>query len=267
VTAFPLSGAGARFEDDATFAPVNRPNNWFARGGVSVRISASAILTLAGLFVIATGLGGAYVYHSLHPATVQRPAEVKPMAKPKAGLSYSSLDLDSQVIHAGPQPAPSSPSEPRATQAVRPKSTRQQVAMAVLAPDQQEALLDSVSEAAASVAASDAAPTQAATSRATAEAHIISPVHVSSTTMNGLALSAPRPVYPADQEKGISGTVVLEVSISKRGNVTDARAVSGPPALRRAAEQAVEEWRFRPYLVDGDPTEVTTTVGFFFNGR
>jgi protein TonB len=85
--------------------------------------------------------------------------------------------------------------------------------------------------------------------------------------MNGLALWAPRPVYPTDQQKWISGTVVLEVSISKRGNVTNARAVSGPSALRLAAEQAVEEWRFKPYLVDGDPTEVTTTMGFFFNGR
>ena len=85
--------------------------------------------------------------------------------------------------------------------------------------------------------------------------------------MIGYALTTPQPAYPAAQAHGISGTVAVDVTISRLGDVTLAHAVSGPPELRAAAVAAVRGWRFRPYVVDGKPAEVTTTLQFFFRGE
>jgi protein TonB len=74
------------------------------------------------------------------------------------------------------------------------------------------------------------------------------------------AVSAPKPVYPVDRAKGMEGTVVLQITISKQGDVTSTRTVSGPVELRAAAVQAVRMWRFRPYLLSGNLVDVETTM-------
>jgi protein TonB len=89
----------------------------------------------------------------------------------------------------------------------------------------------------------------------------------SSNSIVGYAPSAPRPVHPEDHATDISGTVMLEVSISAQGKVTDARAVSGPPELHAKAVQTVKQWRFKPTLVNGVPTEETTSLGVFLKGN
>lgn len=91
--------------------------------------------------------------------------------------------------------------------------------------------------------------------------------HLRSPDAMAYAEFAPTPVYPSDVARGISGTVTVEISISRQGSVTGAWALSGPEELRPAVLRAVQEWQFRPYVVDGEPTAFTTTLGFFFNGR
>jgi protein TonB len=91
------------------------------------------------------------------------------------------------------------------------------------------------------------------------------PVSVPSATLMTYAVAAPQPGYPADEPKGISGTVVVQVTVSKEGKVMGVRTVSGPEELRPATVQAVEGWRFRPYLTNGSPADVVTTLGFAFH--
>lgn len=62
-----------------------------------------------------------------------------------------------------------------------------------------------------------------------------------------------------------SGTVVLQATISRSGMIENLRVVSGPPLLQQAALDAVKQWRYRPYLLNGDPVEVETTVNVEFN--
>jgi outer membrane biosynthesis protein TonB len=50
--------------------------------------------------------------------------------------------------------------------------------------------------------------------------------------------------------------------IGKDGRVISAHAVSGPPDAYKAAEAAARKWRYQPYLVVGEPTEVETKVQF-----
>lgn len=84
---------------------------------------------------------------------------------------------------------------------------------------------------------------------------------ISSGVMAGNKLSGAAPQYPAiAREARIEGTVVLSATISKSGTIENLHVVSGPPMLVQAAEQAVRTWRYRPYLLNGEPVEVETTV-------
>jgi protein TonB len=58
--------------------------------------------------------------------------------------------------------------------------------------------------------------------------------------------------------------VVIQATISKNGGVGNLRVVSGPAMLRQSALDAVKNWRFRPYLLDGEPVEVDTAVNVTF---
>jgi protein TonB len=62
----------------------------------------------------------------------------------------------------------------------------------------------------------------------------------------------------------VEGTVVLAATISKAGTIENLRIVGGPPVLRQAAIDAVQTWLYRPYLLDGEPVEVETTVNVIF---
>jgi protein TonB len=90
-------------------------------------------------------------------------------------------------------------------------------------------------------------------------------VRVSSGVAAGLLIHQVKPQYPplAVQAR-IQGTVVLQAVIGKDGTVHDLRLVSGHPMLAGAAMEAVKQWRYRPYLLNGEPVEVDTQVNVNF---
>ena len=72
---------------------------------------------------------------------------------------------------------------------------------------------------------------------------------------------SPAPQYPAAAAAArVHGQVTVHAVVDPDGNVIYARAVSGPPLLRDAAQQAVQRWRYRPLLDNGKPIAVTTTA-------
>jgi len=74
-----------------------------------------------------------------------------------------------------------------------------------------------------------------------------------------------QPDYPLlAKEMKVQGSVVLQALIGKDGNIQDLHVVSGPAILSEAARQAVKQWRFRPYLQNGQAveTEARVTVNF-----
>ena len=84
--------------------------------------------------------------------------------------------------------------------------------------------------------------------------------------MEGNLLSAPRPEYPASaRTEHLEGIVALQATISTSGAVKTLRAINGPQILRGAAIDAVRDWRYKPYSVDGRPVEVATTVYVHFS--
>jgi protein TonB len=84
--------------------------------------------------------------------------------------------------------------------------------------------------------------------------------------MAGRKQSGAEPRYPTIAIAAhVQGTVVLAATISRTGAIENLRIVSGPPMLAPAAEAAVQTWRYRPYLLNGEPVEVETTVQVIFS--
>lgn len=92
------------------------------------------------------------------------------------------------------------------------------------------------------------------------------PIHISGGVVAGMLVHKTTPPYPSiavamHQE----GTVVLQATISKTGIIENLRVLSGPAMLQQSALDAVRDWRYRPYLLNGEPVEVETTVNVIFN--
>jgi periplasmic protein TonB len=91
-------------------------------------------------------------------------------------------------------------------------------------------------------------------------------VPVSSGVMAGNLLVRTLPQYPAiARATRTQGTVVVQATISKAGLIENLRVISGPPLLQQAALDAIRSWRYKPYLLNGEPVEVETTVNVVFN--
>lgn len=94
---------------------------------------------------------------------------------------------------------------------------------------------------------------------------VTGPVRVSAPIVEGLLVYKTVPVYPPIAiASRTEGTVVLQATISPSGTIENLRVVSGPIMLQQAALNAVQTWRYRPYLLNGDPVEVETTVKVIF---
>lgn len=86
-------------------------------------------------------------------------------------------------------------------------------------------------------------------------------VPVSSGVIAGLLLTPFHPVYPAiAKATHTEGTVIVEAMISKTGTIEGLRVVSGPEMLRRAALDAIQGAQYQPYKLNGEATEVATTI-------
>ena len=86
-------------------------------------------------------------------------------------------------------------------------------------------------------------------------------VEVASGVIAGNAIYQKKPLYPEEAKANhIEGAVVLRAVISKEGDVKNLQVLSGPKELLISTIDAVREWKYRPYLLNGEPTEVKTTI-------
>jgi TonB family protein len=91
-------------------------------------------------------------------------------------------------------------------------------------------------------------------------------LRVSSGVAEGLLLHKVTPIYPYGARLGhIQGEVILQATIGKDGLIHNLKAISGQPVLIEAAKGAVEQWRYRPYVLKGSPVEVETTIKVTFH--
>lgn len=88
---------------------------------------------------------------------------------------------------------------------------------------------------------------------------------VSQGVLDGLLIKRVQPIYPAQAiQMHTQGTVSLTATIAKDGSVRDVKIVKGPATLARAATDAVRQWKYRPYTLNGEPIEVQTEININF---
>jgi protein TonB len=86
-------------------------------------------------------------------------------------------------------------------------------------------------------------------------------VNVSSGVSAGLLMAPIRPIYPVIAKAArVQGTVVVTAVISRTGRIESLRVISGPAMLQTAALEAIRAARYQPYRLNGEPTEVETTI-------
>lgn len=86
-------------------------------------------------------------------------------------------------------------------------------------------------------------------------------LRVSSGISEGMLTHRVEPVYPSiAQHAHIAGTVELKAIIAKDGTIQNLQLISGHPLLVPAAMDAVKQWQYRPYILNGEPLEVETTI-------
>lgn len=92
------------------------------------------------------------------------------------------------------------------------------------------------------------------------------PIVISKGVAEGMVLQRIIPRYPpiAVATK-TQGTVILQAVITKNGTIDKLQVVSGSPMLQQAALDAVSHWRYRPYLLNGQPVDVETTINVVFS--
>jgi periplasmic protein TonB len=90
-------------------------------------------------------------------------------------------------------------------------------------------------------------------------------IRVSQGVTEGQLMQKVQPLYPAIALAArVQGTVLLKAIISKNGEIENLELVSGHPMLIQAAIAAVKQWRYRPFLLNGEPVEVETTINVNF---
>jgi periplasmic protein TonB len=172
-------------------------------------------------------------------AAIVPPAVPQPKPQPSAPAPAPAT-VSPQQVPAAPGTAPSTPSNvPAPASAAIPPSLRSQLAPAT--PD-----------------ASGAKPVEAAMSA-------IEPVNLPELAAWGLLAQKVEPTYPdAAKGAGQRGSVALQVLIGRDGTVQDAKFLQGSLIFARAAIDAVKQWRFKPYLLNGQPVSVQTVITLNF---
>ncbi|HEY6764412.1 MAG TPA: TonB family protein [Candidatus Sulfotelmatobacter sp.] len=96
-------------------------------------------------------------------------------------------------------------------------------------------------------------------------APVLQTLSVSQGVSQGLLIKKVSPNYPMGAMRlRLEGSVQLLATVGKSGNITAVKTVSGEPLLAQAAKDAVKQWKYKPYLLNGEPVEIQTQVTINF---
>ena len=96
--------------------------------------------------------------------------------------------------------------------------------------------------------------------------HVLDAIPVTPSVMAGRILTHPIPVYPKEaKKKHISGVVVLHAFVGKDGKIEDLTVLSGPQELQASAVDAVKQWTYLPYEMNGAPVRVETDISVTYS--
>jgi len=90
---------------------------------------------------------------------------------------------------------------------------------------------------------------------------VLQTLNISQGVSQGLLIKKVQPNYPASALRmHVEGPVQLLATIGKSGNITAVKTLSGEATLARAALDAVKQWKYKPYYLNGEPVEIQTQI-------
>ena len=199
--------------------------------------------------VPAPPISAAAVPTSVPAGSVSQPSEAEPQtAKPSANVPTSGVtrvSADSNSAPAKPEPTP-----------IRVKSTPH----GVKEPAQTEEAPPQAPSLAASLG-NDKGLSLVTSVPATLPTKAVETLRISQGVSQGLLIKRMQPQYPKNAiSMHLEGAVQLEATIDKQGQVTNIKVLNGDKMLARAATDAVRQWRYKPYFLNGQPVEIQTQI-------
>ena len=187
-------------------------------------------------------------------------ATAVPPNKPSAGVGDSPVTRIAAIIAANAEPEPKQPdSAPLHVKSTSRTKTHAQ------AEESAPPLPSSLAVASANDSNLSGLMSSASTSVTKPS---LATIRISQGVSQGLLIKRVQPKYPsAALAVRAQGAVQIEATINKEGNVTNLKVLSGDPVLARAALEAVRQWRYKPYYLDGDPVEIQTQITVNFKAN
>jgi protein TonB len=94
---------------------------------------------------------------------------------------------------------------------------------------------------------------------------VLQTLNISQGVSQGLLIKKAQPIYPRNAlNMRVEGSVELMATVSKTGDITRVKVLSGDSQLSKAAIDAVKQWKYKPYLLNGEPVEIQTQVTINF---
>ena len=196
---------------------------------------------------------------SVTQTSAPKTATVAPPDKPSAGVADSPVIRIAANIAAGPEPE----TKAHDSAPIHVKTTRAKT------PAQGE---ESAPPLPSPLAVASANDHNLSGLMASASSSVPRPslatIRISQGVSQGLLIKRVQPKYPpAALAVRAQGAVQIEATINKEGLVTNLKVLSGDPVLARAALEAVRQWRYKPYYLDGDPVEIQTQITVNFKAN
>lgn len=173
----------------------------------------------------------------------------KPEAHPaKSNVAPDSAKPTASVIAESKVPAPQPAPQPIVVKGEHAKAAQQQPVESADAP------------ALSAVAPSDAAMPDLGSAN-NGPTPVLQKLTISQGVSRGLLIKQVQPVYPRTAiEMHIEGAVELLATVTKNGNISEAKILSGDKQLAHAAVDAVKQWKYKPYLLNGEPVDIQTQI-------
>lgn len=214
------------------------------------------------LVLAAAGFAGYRDRESLQQKFSSLVQELQNKTRPANTASPGTSDAQPDRTQASPDQPLLGTSTPPPINDVTGNASRQSAAPAPT-PQKQQEQLDSKRKSISDRIAAQAAQTSP---DGISSADLTGALRVSPAVMESRLVDSRVPAYP-DSAKlaGVEGSVVMQAIISRDGRVKRVHVIQGDSRLRGPAVDAVYKWRYRPYMLDGQPVDVATTISVDFD--
>lgn len=209
---------------------------------------------------------------SATPTLAPKTTKAAPLEKPSAGTSHSpvtdspaaspvtTITLDSEPVTKQPASAPIVVKSNATGTKTKAQSSQTQASSEESAPQ--------LPSSAADASANESNLSSLVSVPSSLPKPSLATIKVSQGVSQGLVIKRVQPKYPpAALAVRAQGVVQIEATISKDGSVTNVKVLSGDAVLARAAVEAVRQWRYKPYYLDGQPVEIETQISVTFKAN